>query len=228
MTLAAREVPGDTDDTGDVEIDFPDGRRLTSKSTDIDEALSAHLGHPVRLEALRPADDLDHYRRGAPANDDFMVELRNIFGREESEPLPDFSVFPPEVVEFESPPGTYHDCWPLMIMSTTALESMRSALPDSIIDVRRFRPSVVIDTPGATGHPEFAWVGRTARLGDATIAFESPCPRCVMVTREVADLPADRSILRHIVRDLDQNVGIYARVVEPGTFATGDELRFID
>jgi uncharacterized protein YcbX len=228
MTLAAREVPGDTDDTGDVEIDFPDGRRLTSKSPDIDEALSAHLGHPVRLEALRPADDLDHYRRGAPANDDFMVELRNIFGREESEPLPDFSVFPPEVVEFESPPGTYHDCWPLMIMSTTALESMRSALPDSIIDVRRFRPSVVIDTPGATGHPEFAWAGRTARLGDATIAFESPCPRCVMVTREVADLPADRSILRHIVRDLDQNVGIYARVVEPGSFATGDELRFID
>jgi uncharacterized protein YcbX len=228
MTLAAREVPGDTGDTGDVEIDFPDGRRLTSKSPDIDEALSAHLGHPVRLEALRPADDLDHYRRGAPANDDFMVELRNIFGREESEPLPDFSVFPPEVVEFESPPGTYHDCWPLMIMSTTALESMRSALPDSIIDVRRFRPSVVIDTPGATGHPEFAWAGRTARLGDATIAFESPCPRCVMVTREVADLPADRSILRHIVRDLDQNVGVYARVVEPGTFATGDELRFID
>lgn len=228
MTLAAREVPGDTGDIGDVEIDFPDGRRLTSKSPDIDEALSAHLGHPVRLEALRPADDLDHYRRGAPANDDFMVELRNIFGREESEPLPDFSVFPPEVVEFESPPGTYHDCWPLMIMSTTALESMRSALPDSIIDVRRFRPSVVIDTPGATGHPEFAWAGRTARLGDATIAFESPCPRCVMVTREVADLPADRSILRHIVRDLDQNVGIYARVVEPGSFATGDELRFID
>jgi hypothetical protein len=228
MTLAAREVPGDTGDTGDVEIDFPDGRRLTSKSPDIDAALSAHLGHPVRLEALRPADDLDHYRRGAPANDDFMVELRNIFGREESEPLPDFSVFPPEVVEFESPPGTYHDCWPLMIMSTSALESMRSALPDSIIDVRRFRPSVVIDTPGATGHPEFAWAGRTARLGDATIAFESPCPRCVMVTREVADLPADRSILRHIVRDLDQNVGVYARVVEPGTFATGDELRFID
>ena len=225
MTLAAREVPGDI---GDVEIDFPDGRRLTSKSPDIDAALSAHLGHPVRLEALRPADDLDHYRRGAPANDDFMVELRNIFGREESEPLPDFSVFPPEVIEFESPPGTYHDCWPLMIMSTSALESMRSALPDSIIDVRRFRPSVVIDTPGATGHPEFAWAGRTARLGDATIAFESPCPRCVMVTREVADLPADRSILRHIVRDLDQNVGVYARVVEPGTFATGNELRFID
>jgi uncharacterized protein YcbX len=225
MTLVARDAP---DGTGHAEIDFPDGRTLSSVSPDIDAALSAHLAHPVRLEALRPADDLDHYRRGAPASDDVMVELRNIFGREESEPLPDFGVFPPEVMEFESPPGTYHDCWPLMVMSTSSLESMRSALPDSVIDVRRFRPSIVIDTVGASGHPEFAWAGRRARLGSATIAFESACPRCVMVTRAVADLPADRAILRHIVRDLDQNVGVYARVVEPGMIGEGDALSFLD
>lgn len=223
MTLAARDV---SDGSGNVEIDFPDGRCLTSTSPDLDAALSAHLALPVRLEALRPVDDLDHYRRGAPVDDDLMVELRNIFGREESEPLPDFSVFPPEVMEFESPPGTYHDCWPLMIMSTSALDSMRRALPDSVIDVRRFRPSIVIDTADEVGHPEFAWAGRTASIGSATIAFESACPRCVMVTRAVAELPGDRAILRHIVRDLDQNVGVYARVVEPGSFARGDALTF--
>jgi len=225
MTLAARDV---TDGSGHVEIEFPDGRRVLSSSADVDEALSAHVAHPVRLESLRPADDLDHYRRGAPASDDIMEELRNIFGREESEPLPDFGVFPPEVMEFESPPGTYHDCWPLMIMTTTALRSLTAALPDSVVDVRRFRPSFVIDTPETEGHPEFGWSGRTARLGEVTIAFESACPRCVMVTRAVAELPADRRILRHIVRDLDQNVGVYARVVEPGTVRQGDALRFLD
>ena len=55
----------------------------------------------------RPADDLEHYRRGAPDSDDVVAELRGIFGREDDEPFPDFSVFPPEIVEFESPPGTY-------------------------------------------------------------------------------------------------------------------------
>jgi uncharacterized protein YcbX len=179
------------------------------------------------MESLRPADDLDHYRRGAAESDDMMVELRNIFGRLESEPLPDFSVFPPEVMEFESPPGTYHDCWPLMIMTTSAMAALSTALPRSIIDERRFRPSIVIDTPDATGHPEFAWSGRTARLGGATIAFESACPRCVMITRAVAELPEDREILRHVVRDLDQNVGVYARVVEPGPIAVGDSLTFV-
>lgn len=225
MTLTARDVP---DANGDVEIEFPDGRTMSSSSPDVDAALSTHLGSPVRLEALHPADDLDHYRRGAPASDDIMVELRNVFGREESEPLPDFSVFPPEVMEFESPPGTYHDCWPLMIMSTSSLSAMSDALPGSIIDVRRFRPSIVIDTSDVAGHPEFTWAGRKARLGGTVIAFESACPRCVMVTRAVADLPEDRNILRHIVRDLDQNVGVYARVVEPGSVSVGDELSFID
>lgn len=225
MTLVARDVAGGS---GDVEVMFPDGRRLsTTASSDLDDALSTHLDHPVRLESLRPSDDLDHYRRGAPANDDMMVELRSIFGREESEPLPDFSVFPPEVMEFESPPGTYHDCWPLMIMSTSSLRAMQEALPDSVIDVRRFRPSMVIDTDGLDGHPEFSWAGHTARVGSAVIAFESACPRCVMVTREVADLPADRAILRHIVRDLDQNVGVYARIVEPGPIAVGDSFTFV-
>ena len=49
-----------------------------------------------------------------------------------------------------------------------------------------------------------------------------------MVTREVADdLPADRAILRHIVRDLNQNVGVYAKVTKPGTIKTTDQLTFL-
>jgi uncharacterized protein YcbX len=161
-------------------------------------------------------------------SDDMMEELRNVFGRDIDEPLPDFSVFPPEVMEFESPPGTYYDCWPLMIMSTSALRSMQQALPDSQIDIRRFRPSLVIDTGDQTGHPEFSWAGKTARIGDCEIEFQSACPRCVMVTREVGDdLPADRAILRHIVRELDQNVGVYAKVTQPGAIKTTDQLTFL-
>jgi uncharacterized protein YcbX len=93
--------------------------------------------------------------------------------------------------------------------------------------VRRFRPSFVIDTGDEPGHPELGWSGRTLLIGDTAVHVGAPCPRCVMVTREVTpDLPADRGILRHIVRDLDQNVGAYATVVEPGTIAVGDEVRF--
>jgi MOSC domain-containing protein YiiM len=46
-----------------------------------------------------------------------------------------------------------------------------------------------------------------------------------MVTREVTEnVPQDRAILRHIVRDLAQNVGVYATVVTPGAVRAGDRV----
>jgi len=229
MRLAARDV-----DDGHVEITLPDGSTARTTDTDVDERVSAALDHRVQLERLRPADDLDHYRRGAPDSDDIVAELRGIFGRDDGEPFPDFSVFPPIITEFESPPGTYYDVFPLMIMSEAALGALASALPDSNVEILRFRPSLVIDTgddggdSSTPGHPEFDWRGRRARIGSATIEFGAPCPRCVMVTREISDdIPTDRAVLRHIVSDLDQNLGVYATIVAPGAVRVGDHLSFI-
>ena len=229
MRLAARDV-----EDGQVEITLPDGSTVRTSDADADQRVSAALDHRVKLEVLRPADDLDHYRRGGPDSDDVVAELRGVFGREDDEPFPDFSVFPPIIAEFESPPGTYYDVFPLMVMSEDALAALAAALPDSNVDIRRFRPSFVVDTgddgadASTPGHPEFDWSGRRATIGGATIEFGAPCPRCVMVTREISDdLPADRAVLRHIIRDLDQNLGIYATIVTPGTIRAGDAMTFV-
>lgn len=224
MQLAAR-YPGNGFDV--VEIVLPDGEVISSADADVSTRLSDALAHHVTLWPLQPADDLDHYRRGPADHADPIDELRQIFGREADEPFPDFSIFPPEIMEYESPLGTYLDAFPLLVMTSTALASLQSALPDSAIDVRRFRPNIVIDTAdgGTGGHPEMQWVGRQLRIGDVVLDVPSACPRCVMVTREVSpDLPADRGVLRHIVRELDQNVGVYATVSVPGRISVGDEV----
>lgn len=220
MQFAARAAAD-----GHAVITLPDGTETSTDRADVHEVVSAALGHEVRLESLRPRTDLEHYRRGAPDSDDMMTELRDIFGRDEHEPLPDFSVFPPEIAEFESPPGTYYDVFPLLLLTTAALRALENALDDSVVDVRRFRPSIVVDDGGPAGHPEFGWTGRTAAIGTARIEFLDPCPRCVMVTRRIDDdVDADRRVLRHIVADLDQNLGVYARVTEPGVVSVGDPV----
>ncbi|MDH3705917.1 MAG: MOSC domain-containing protein [Acidimicrobiia bacterium] len=227
MQLTATDIAD-----GHVEITFPDGSTVRTSDADRDERLSDALGVQVRLEQLRPASDTDHYRRGAPDSDDMLEELRGIFGRTDDEPLPDLSVFPPELMEFESPPGTYYDAFPLLVMTEQALETLTDSLPESVIDVRRFRPSIVVDAgavaTATSGHPEFGWAGRRARLGEAQIDFTVPCPRCVMVTREIDDeVGQDRAVLRHIVRELDQNVGVYASITQPGAIRVGDRLELL-
>lgn len=232
MRLSARYAGAAGEDGrsgGPVEITLPDGTVVSSDDPGASAAVSRAIDHEVTLEPLRPRDDLEHYRRGAAYHDDLMDELRSIFGRTEDEPLPDLSQFPPEIIEYESPPGTYHDVHPLLLITTSALRSLRDALPESAVDIRRFRPSLVVDTGDAPGHPEFAWVGRRVRVGDAVLAIPGPCPRCVMVTREIdAAAPQDRTILRHVVRDLDQNVGVYATVETPATIRPGDPVALLD
>jgi uncharacterized protein YcbX len=211
----------------DVIITFPGGTQVSSADEDVNFMLSGVLGRNVLLESLPADNNLEHFRRGPSDSDDPLTELRGIFGREAEEPLPDFTAFPPEVAEFESPPGTHHDCWPLLVMTTSALQALTEAVPESQIDVLRFRPSIVVETNSGEGHVEFSWKGKTASLGTAVIEFLDPCPRCIMITRKVNDeLPEDRAILRHVVRDLNQAVGVYARILTPGRVALGDALTF--
>ena len=206
-----------------VEITAPDGRMVRSDDDDVDARLSEFLDHPVTLCAQRTPADLDHYRRGAPDLDDPIAELRAMFGREPEEPLPTFAGLPLDVlVEYESPPGTYFDAFPIHVVTDRSLQTLASRTPGSVFDVRRFRPNLVlaVDSTVDGDYPEQTWLGRVLRVGDVELEITAACPRCVMVTREFGDLPADRDVLRTVVRDADQNVGVYANVVSSGTLAT--------
>ena len=81
-------------------------------------------------------------------------------------------------MEFESPPGTYFDAYPLTLMSDASLCEMQRLAPDSSIDVRRFRPNLLIETSGdEKGFLEQAWRGQRLEIGEAIIEVTVECPR---------------------------------------------------
>jgi hypothetical protein len=208
------------------EITLPDRSKLSATDPDANERLSKALGTPVTLWPLRPASELEHYRRGKPDTNDVLAELRAIFGREPNEPLPNLGVFPPEIMQYESPPGTYFDAFPLLLLTDASLRHLAELAPDSKVDVRRFRPNLLIRSP-EEGFPEIAWEGKKIVVGNATLAVTVACPRCVMITHGFADLPRDPALMRVVVREANQNMGVYARVEKPGTVRVGDELRLL-
>jgi uncharacterized protein YcbX len=222
------EEPGERT-VPNAEITLPDGARQCTDDPAIAARLSALLGKNVTVWPLQPRDAVEHYRRAAPDNPDLMAELREIFGRTEDEPMPDFSILPPEIMEYTSPLGTYFDAFPLHLLTTASLAALRGSNPGARFDVRRFRPNFVLDTPAEMiGLVETDWCGRELSIGSARIKIEIPCVRCVMTTLPQGDLPKDPSVLRTIVRDAAQNVGVYASVIRPGNVAVGDRVEILD
>ena len=208
-------------------ITAPDGDSASAKTDGINQWLSDKLNHPVTLWPLLPADQLDHYRRGAPDTEDFEQELRAVFGRLPNEPLPDLAGFE-ELLEFESPPGTYFDAFPISIMSQQSLNTMNQLEGESRFDVRRFRPNLLVDIPD-TDHPfpEQAWVGKTLSIGSVALKIDMTCPRCSMTTHGFDDLPQDAQIMRKLVANSEGNLGIYASVVQAGRVTAGDSLSVV-
>ena len=219
MTLAAQSGPAAP------LITAPDGDSASASSEGINEWLSDKLNHPVTLWPLLPAEQLDHYRRGAPDTEDFEQELRAVFGRLPDEPLPDLTGFE-ELLEFESPPGTYFDAFPISVMSQQSLATMNQLNGDSLFDVRRFRPNLLVDISGSDHlFPEQAWVGKTLSIGSVKLKIEMTCPRCSMTTHGFDDLPQDAQIMRKLVANSEGNLGTYASVVQAGKVFAGDSVR---
>lgn len=113
----------------------------------------------------------------------------------------------------------HFDSDPIHLVTTGALDWLRSRLPVSRIDARRFRANIVVEASG-----ELAWIGRTLRLGQAVLRVTSSTERCRMTTLEQEDLPADPRVLRAIAQEAALQFGVYAEVLTPGRIAVGDAV----
>jgi hypothetical protein len=238
-----------TDYIPHVDITLPDGATISSDSPAASQRLSELIGRHVTLRPVQPAADTAYYRRGELGaallgrlwayrsarrllqrlilRGPVAKELRAALGREPEEPLPDLSGVPPVAWEYHTPPGTYFDLFPIQVLTTSTLQYMSQLNPAANWDVRRFRPNVLVDTESVAGTVENDWVGRTIRIGDLVVKGELPTIRCAMPMHAQADLPRDPSVLRTIVREANQCLGVYASVVEAGSVGTGDPVELM-
>jgi len=244
-----REQPTEGEVTH-VDITLPDGTCVSSDEQDVNSRLSQLLGRDVSLCSLQPASDKAHYRRAQPGASilsrlsrirplrphlgtliclaGLEAPIREMFSRKPDEPLPDFSTIPSELFEFTSPPGTYFDAYPIHLLTTSSLAAMTRLNPAAAWDVRRFRPNFLIETKsGIEGLVEASWGGRILRLGALIVRCEIPTVRCGMTTHAQAELPKDPTVLRTIVRDAGQNLGIYASAMNSSRIAVGDIVELL-
>ncbi|MBT4159685.1 MAG: MOSC domain-containing protein [Gammaproteobacteria bacterium] len=211
-----------------VDITFPDGEMIGSDDDRIHGKISELIGVEATLWPLQPAENLAFYKRYIPNADEFQEEMVSVFGREPGEPMPDFTGFPEILMEHVSVPGTFVDNEELNLITTSSIAFMQAKNPEARWDIRRFRPNFYVETvDGLEGLVENDWVGKTLRIGEVTIEVSSKTPRCGMVVRPQADLDFDKSILRSVVKEADQNLGVGAHCRTPGEIRVGDVVELI-
>jgi len=216
-------------------IHLPGGETIDTDGPSAAERVGAALGKRVSLHPRVPAADIAHYRRAEPIRD-MVAEMRETSALLPDEPLPDLGEVPVDfslVIDHVTPPGTYFDFFQLHLLTDRSLESLASLAPDSEIDVRRFRPNLVIELdPGiedaAATFPEFGWCGRGLAIGALEVQVVMPMLRCVMTTHAQAELPKDPTIMRTMVRESKMSMGVGAQVLCAGEVAVGDEVRLIE
>lgn len=235
MQCSARYLPDRMVDNGRVPhacITLPNGTEINTDDERIHAHLSEVVGREVTIWPLQPASNEDHYRINTLETGDIMSEVRKMMALKDDEPL-DLSQFPPNLVRelttFVVPPGTYFDALPINILTEASLRHLQTLLPASKLDVRRFRPNIVVrDDQGISALLEERWLGKSLRVGEVDISVVMRCPRCVMVTREQGDLPDDKSIMRTLVRDLGQCISVYGLIQAGGSLQIGQPILISD
>ena len=122
------------------------------------------------------------------------------------------------------------DCRPLALVSAQTVQQLSAELGIAV-DAQRFRANILIDLEAeyAEGFAEDHLVGRRLQLGDtAVLTVKERDPRCRIITLDPKTGEAMPALMRHVAREHEGKVGIYAATARPGPLAVGDPIYLID
>jgi uncharacterized protein len=192
LFMASARLDGDR-----VVITLPDGTEHAADDPGVHAALSDWLGLDVRLEP-------------PPVEGVFPMEMYSGMSDEDS-----------PVFDWPGPAGTWLDLADAHWLTTASLAAIAQAHATGEWDVRRFRPTALIDTP-ARGFAEEAWTSIEAGTVGTEVLMATP--RCSMPSRAQPGLARDKAI-GTTIRDANaNNLGVYASVTQSGTVRVGDSV----
>ncbi|OCR01193.1 sulfurase [Oscillatoriales cyanobacterium USR001] len=110
----------------------------------------------------------------------------------------------------------------ISLLSQATLDNL-SAVAGKFVDVRRFRPNIVVD--GVAAWEEFNWIGNSFQLGDAIISVTAKIGRCANI--EVNPDTGDRDLPLFSLLQQEfghAQTGILAKITTSGDVKIGNQL----
>ena len=119
---------------------------------------------------------------------------------------------------------SHFDADSLHLVTSASLRWLQTLLPSSTIDERRFRPNLLIDTPG-TKLIEHDWISKKLLIGqELRIEITNLTERCIMTSLPQQELDQDSQIIKTISKKSQHHFGVYARIIKSGVVRIGDRV----
>lgn len=190
LLMASARIDGER-----VVITLPDASEHAADDPDVHRALSDWLGLEVRL--LSP-----------PVGEVLPMEMYTGMSDEDT-----------PMFDWPGPAGTWLDLADVHWLTTASLAAISTDSPNGPWDVRRFRPTALIET-SATGFAEEGWA--SMKVGGVGSDVFMPTPRCTMPSRAQPGLERNKAVGTTIRDTNGNNLGVYASVTQSGTVRVGD------
>ncbi len=122
--------------------------------------------------------------------------------------------------------GIFDDASISVIACATVFELGRRAKTN--VDVRRFRPNILVRSTRAVPFEEDRWVGGVLAFGEASdapaVTVTARDPRCAMVNIDPDGGKSTPEVLKVCVRANDRNAGVYGAVTRIGRLTVGQSV----
>jgi len=153
-------------------------------------------------------------------------EVLAVFGQELATEVGHRHGSPVEMVHLNR--GIFDEASTSVITSTTIGEIGRLAAQR--LDVRRFRPNILIASSRSVPFEEDEWVGGVLSFGEtneaAAICITNRDERCSMVNFDPESARPAAEVLKAIVRVRDNKAGVYGAVTRRGRLTVGQPIFF--
>ena len=115
------------------------------------------------------------------------------------------------------------DTFPLSLVTTQAIARLGQGV-GAHLDVRRFRPNIVVEAADEAAFAEDDWIGCVLRIGEMSMRVDKRDGRCAVITIDPVTMERDPAILRWVANHREGCVGVYGSTVEPGRVALYDAV----
>lgn len=117
----------------------------------------------------------------------------------------------------------------VLLATDASLDKLNELWGKEEVDLRRFRPNLFISLKEKKPFIEEEWMGRHIKIGtEVEMQFVGHCPRCMIITVDPDNAERDPGLHKTVIKERNNNFGVYASVIKTGDVHAGDEVHLLD